>query len=344
MKILIIGGTVFLGRHVAQQAIDAGHELTLLNRGRSNASLFPQARHLRADRNGDLALLEDGRWDCVIDTSAYFPRQVRALAGRLAGRVGQYQMVSTISVYDGFVRGGGEDAPLARLADPGVETVTGETYGGLKALCEEAAAAEFPGRCLIPRPGLIVGPFDPSGRFTWWVQRMSRAATDGGEVLAPGDPGAPVQFIDARDLAAWMLLQAERGTTGIYNLAGPAQRLSMGDLLATARDVLAPQARLTWVDAEFLLAAGVAPWSDLPLWLPPADDALHEVGIARALATGLRCRPLRETIADTAAWAASLPPPAPSEGGGTGMKRPVPGLPAAREAQLLADWHRRPPP
>ena len=331
MKLLILGGTRFLGRHVAQQALDAGHRVTLVHRGRSNAALFPQAEHRIADRDGDLAALDDGSWDSVIDTSAYVPRQVRAVAAKLAGRVGQYQMVSSISAYAGFAVGPTEDSPLATLADPAVETLTGDTYGGLKVLCEQAAQAGFAGHCLIPRPGLIVGPQDPSGRFTWWVQRMARAAP-GSEVIAPGRPDAPVQFIDGRDAAAWMLLQAERGSTGIFNLTGPEAPLTMGTLLETARDALAPDARLTWVEESFVLGQGVTPWSDLPVWLPRAEEGLHRTDIGRALAAGLRCRALRDTLQDTADWAAG---PAPRATAATA----APGLAPEREAALVAAWH-----
>ncbi len=336
MRLLVIGGTRFLGRHVVEQALERGHALTLLHRGRSGPDLFPQAEHRIADRDGDLAALGHGEWDAVIDTSAYFPRQVRALAAALAARAGHYHLVSTISVYAAWdTPGTTEDAALATLADPEVQVVTGDTYGGLKVLCEQAALAGFgPARCLVSRPGLLVGPHDPTGRFTWWVQRLQR----GGDVLAPGVPDAPVQFIDARDAAAWALDQAERRTTGIFNLTGPAAPQTMGAFLGTARDVLDPSATLTWVDESLLLAQGVQPWSDLPVWLPRESQALHQVDVARALATGLHCRPLRDTLLDTAAWAATAGPdgqPAPA--------RPGVGMAAEREAALLAAW-RRPAP
>jgi 2'-hydroxyisoflavone reductase len=331
MKLLIIGGTRFLGRHLAEQALQAGHTLTLLHRGRSGPGLFPEAEHLIADRNGDLALLAGRSWDAVIDTSAYVPRHVRTLAAALGTRVGQYQLVSTISVYAGFGAPGlDEDAPLATLADPATEVVDGSTYGGLKALCERAAAQGFDGRCLVARPGLIVGPFDPSGRFTWWVQRLLRA-TPGEAVLAPGDPSAPLQCIDARDAAAWLLRQAEDGSVGVCNLTGPDAPTSLGQLLETARHLLAPQAQLSWVDEAFLLAQGVAPWMELPLWLPKADSGLSAVSIARAQALGLRCRPLAQTLADTAAWVAT---------GGAPVVAGV-GLAPGREAALLAAWGAR---
>ena len=220
MKLLILGGTRFLGRHLAEQALQRGHALTLLHRGRSGPALFPEATHMLADRDGDLSVLDGGTWDAVIDTSAYVPRQVRAAAARLAGRVGSYQLVSTISVYSDFADPGLiEDAPLARLADETTETVDGGTYGGLKALCEQAALDAYGERGLIARPGLLVGPHDPTGRFTWWATRLQR----GGEVLAPGEPASPVQFIDTRDAAAWLLLQAERQAAGTFNLTGPCR-------------------------------------------------------------------------------------------------------------------------
>ena len=245
MKLLILGGTRFLGRHIAEQALQRGHAVTLLHRGRSGPALFPHAEHRIADRDGDLSTLAAGHWDAAIDTSAYFPRQVQAMAAALGPRVDHYQLVSSISAYASLATAGTtEDAPLATLADPTVEAVTGETYGGLKALCEQAAQAAFGGRCLINRPGLIVGPHDPTGRFTWWVTRLVR----GGNVLAPGDPAAPVQFIDARDAAAWMLLQAEQARGGVFNLTGPNAPLTMGGFLDTARRTLNAGAHLQWVD------------------------------------------------------------------------------------------------
>jgi 2'-hydroxyisoflavone reductase len=330
VKLLILGGTRFLGRHIAEQALAAGHQVTLLHRGRSGAALFPQAEHRIADRNGDLAALgssaQDGTWDACIDTNAYVPRHVRAVAAKLAGRVGQYQVVSSVSVYaDEGIEGCDESGALARLADPTVETVTGETYGGLKVLCEEAAREAFGERCLVSRPGLIVGPHDPSGRFTWWVRRFAR----GGAVLAPGDPATPVQFIDARDAAAWSLLQAERGTAGTFNLVGPTEALSIGGLLEAAQATLNPKATLRWIDEAWLLEQGVQPWSDLPVWLPRAQAGMHRTDIRRALATGLQTRPLAQTLADTATWAAGQP------------DHPGVGLAPEREAALLAAWAAR---
>ena len=318
---------------MAEQALAAGHQVTLLHRGLSLKSngpdLFPNAEHRIADRNGDLQALQGGSWDACIDTNAYVPRHVRTVAAALSSRVGQYQLVSSISAYDdaGYSAdvGPAETSPLARLADPTVETITGETYGGLKVLCEEAAQQAFGERCLVSRPGLIVGPHDPTGRFTWWPQRLVR----GGEVLAPGDPATPVQFIDVRDLAAWHLKQAEDGTAGVFNLVGPSEPLSIGGLLQSARDTLNPSAQLRWVDEAWLLEQGVQPWSDLPVWLPRAQAGMHRTDIRRALATGLRTRPLADTLRDTAAWAQDRATPA-------GV-----GLAPEREAALLQAWSAR---
>ena len=326
MKILVLGGTRFLGQHFVEQALAAGHEVTLLHRGRSAPGLFPKAQHRLADRNTDLAAaLGGGRWDVAVDTSAYVPRQVRGVAAVLQGRVAQYQLVSSISVYaEPIVPGADESAPLQALADPDTETITAETYGGLKALCEEAAQKAFGDRCLVLRPGLIVGPHDPTGRFSWWAHRLLL----GGEVLAPGDPATPVQFIDARDLAAWMLLQAERGTSGVFNLTGPTEAIGMGDLLDAARDALNPAAMLTWVDERFVIDQGVAPWSELPVWLPSDQAAMHTLAIAAAVAAGLKTRPVADTLRDTAHWL--------QQAQGKAV-----GLAAEKEAAVLAAWKVR---
>ena len=338
MKLLILGGTRFLGRHVAAQALTAGHRVTLMHRGRSGAALFPEVEHLIADRDGDLGSLAGGRWDAVIDTCAYVPRQVRAAAATLRGLADHYQLVSTISVYAEPLADFDENAPLVTLADPTTETVDGSTYGGLKALCEQALHEAWPaaGTCVV-RPGLIVGPHDPTGRFTWWAQRLVR----GGEVLAPGDPAAPVQVIDVRDLAAFMLRLAARGTAGTFNAAGPVAPpdapLTMHGLLETARATLNPAATLTWVDECFLLGEGVRPWIDLPVWLDRANAGLATARLGRALCAGLACRPLAETLRDIAAWAATAEPAGTAEG----PLRPAVGLGPEREAALLAAWHAR---
>lgn len=348
MNLLVLGGTRFLGRHLAEQALAAGHQVTLVHRGRSNPGLFPEAEHLIADRDQpgalEAALQRAGSsgWDAAIDTNAYFPRQVRLAAELLGDCVGQYQLVSSISVYASF-EGESIDEATARLTvdEAQATTITGATYGGLKARCEDAAVDGFGERALVARPGLLVGPHDPTGRFTWWVQRFLNAAADASqaEVLAPGHPQGPVQCIDARDVAAWLLHQADACTGGAYNLTGPEAPMSMAEFLATAQHTLAPGSRLCWVDEDFLLAQGVAPWSELPVWLPAASSGLHRTDIARALATGLQCRPMAQTLADIAAWAAA-------NGGGPVQSdgappRPGVGLAPEREAALLAAWRVR---
>lgn len=315
---------------MAELALQRGHDVTLVHRGRSGAGLFPQATHLVADRNGGLDVLSNGTWDAVIDTSAYVPRHVRDVAVRLAGRVGSYQLVSTISVYrDIGADGVDERGETAVLDDPTTEVVDGATYGGLKRLCEEAAEAAFGAATCTVRPGLIVGPHDPTGRWTWWLTRMAR----GGTVLAPGDPESPVQFIDARDLAAWMLALAERQTGGLYNATGPDAPLTMGAMLDAMRAVLAPPGTaLRWADEPWLLAQGVQPWMELPLWLPRASIGMHRTDCRAARAAGLRCRSLEESIRDTAAWSAKTPAVIDPPGG---PPRQMPGLAHQREQKLL---------
>lgn len=355
MRILVLGGTGFLGPHFVAAARAKGHQLTLFNRGKSNpdrftGEAFADIEQLRGDRKVDLSALEgDRRWDAVLDTSAYVPADVTRSARLLSPRVGQYLMVSTISVYAKTAHPGqDEDAPLATLADPTVTEVTGETYGGLKALCERAAETEFPGRTTIVRPGLIVGPGDTTDRFTYWPARADR----GGEILAPGTPGDPTQFIDVRDLADFLLLVLEQRHTGIYNADAPAGSITMGRLLTACREVSrrmntiqcvrapCPQppghdSTLTWVPADFLEAQGVSPWQDMPAWIPATGDyaGFGRISTARAHAVGLRTRPLEDTVGDTLEYWRSLPDER--------RAKPKAGLAPEREAAVLAAWHAR---
>lgn len=329
MRLLVLGGTRFLGRHFVEAALAAGHAVTLFNRGRTAPGLFPRAESLAGDRDGGLGALAGRTWDAVLDTSGYLPRVVRASARALAGRAGSYAFVSSISAYaTPLAPGADESAPLATLADPAAEEVTGETYGGLKAACEREVAGAFPGRALLVRPGLIVGPHDSTDRFPYWPRRLAR----GGEVLAPGDPAQPVQVIDARDLAEWLLAMLGRGAGGTFNATGPAARLTFGALLEGAARALDADVRVTWVDEAFLLARGVRPWTELPLWVPREEAGFDEVSIARALAAGLALRPLAETVRDTLAWDLARPEAA---------RDGSPVLGPEREAQLLAEWRAR---
>lgn len=306
MRILILGGTIFLGQALAEQALARGHELTLFTRGQRNPDLFPAAERLRGDRDSDLSALEGREWDAVIDTSGYVPRHVRASAELLAPRVAHYTFISTISVYANYEQVGiDEDYPLGELPDPTVEQVTGETYGPLKVLCERAAEAAMPGRVLTIRPGLIVGPHDPTDRFTYWPWRVAK----GGPFLAPEGPGYLVQYIDVRDLAAWTLDMVEAGRTGVYNATGPATPQPLGELLAACAAAAGVEAEPVWASAAFLQEGGVRPWSELPLWVPDTPDhaGFSQVSVAKALAAGLTFRPTVETCADTLAWARTRP-------------------------------------
>ncbi|HWI60219.1 MAG TPA: SDR family oxidoreductase, partial [Symbiobacteriaceae bacterium] len=296
MKILMIGGTIFLGRHIVAAALERGHEVTLFNRGQHNPELFPEVEKLHGNRDGGLDVLKGRRWDAVIDTCGYVPRIVRASAEFLADACDHYTFISSCSVYPMDVKDANEETPVLKLADETVEQVTGETYGGLKALCEQAAEAAMPGRVLNVRPGLIVGPNDPTDRFSYWPVRIAR----GGEVLAPGKPDTTIQVIDGRDLAEWIVRMVEAKKTGIYNTTGPNYNLTMGELLATAQEVSGSGATLTWVPDEFLVEQKVGPWMEMPLWIPNGGgDGLYSTVIAKAVADGLTFRPIAETVRDT---------------------------------------------
>lgn len=326
VKILILGGTVFVGRHLVEAALQGGHDVTLFNRGQHGPELFPDVEKLRGDRDGDLEALRGRRWDVVIDTSGYVPRVVRASAELLAKAVDYYVFISTISVYPDTIhqRNVDENGRLGTIEDETTEEVTGETYGPLKVLCEQAVERALPGRTLIIRPGLIVGPDDPTDRFTYWPVRVAR----GGEVLAPRPPDAHVQFIDVRDLAEWIIRLAEDEQTGIYNATGPDYPLSMGQVLEESKRVSGSDAHIVWVDEAFLLEHGVEPWVGLPLWIPNAPG-FHEVNVDRALAAGLTFRLLDDTIRDTLAWHASRP-------ADTELRV---GLSPDQEQEVLRAWH-----
>ncbi|WP_295642749.1 NAD-dependent epimerase/dehydratase family protein [uncultured Methylibium sp.] len=321
MKLLVLGGTAFLGRHVVEAALAAGHAPTLFNRGRRAPGLFPALRTLVGDRNGDAAALRGQRFDAVIDLSGYTPRHVATVLDALGtDAIGHYVFVSSISVCRAFPPGCAYDE-AAPVADGH------EGYGPLKARSEEALAAALPGRLSCVRPGLIVGPHDPTGRFTYWPRRVAR----GGAVLAPGRPGRPVQWIDARDLAAWCVQLAERRQGGVFHAVGPREVLTMLELLETCRDVANSDARWVWRSDAELRADGVAPWTGLPLWLPEDDADFGGMLLARcerALQAGLRLRPLADTVRATLDWDRARDPPVVGE---------VETLSAGREAELLAD-------
>lgn len=326
MKLLILGGTVFLGRHLVDAALGRGHQVTLFNRGQHNPELYPEVEKLRGDRGGDLSALRGRRWGAVIDTCGYVPRVASASASLLADHVEYYAFVSSISVYADFGAAGmDESAAVGCLEDESVEEITGQTYGPLKALCERAVEKAMPGRALSVRAGLIVGPHDPTDRFTYWVRR----AAQGGDVLAPGKPDAPVQWIDARDLAGWMVRMAEERCVGTYNATGPAQRLSMGDFLNACKRVSKSDAAFVWVDEEFLLKEQVTPFTQLPLWLPRDSAGVMEINSRKAIGAGLTFRPMEQTVREALAWDCAR------------EQEPLKaGLTLEREKELLQRWRK----
>ena len=303
MRLLVLGGTKFLGRHAVDAALAARHEVTIFTRGKTNPELFPEVEHLVGDRDGDLDSLRGGRWDGVIDTSGYVPRVVRRSAELLRDAVDRYVFVSSISAYADFSGPLDESSPVAELADPDTEEIM-EHYGALKAACERVVEEVYGERSARVRAGLIVGPHDPTDRFTYWPRRIAA----GGDVLAPGEPQAPVQFVDARDLARWLVQLALDGPGGVFNATGPLAPLAFEELLTRATAALGSDARLVWTDSQRVLDAEVAPWTELPLWLPDPDYAgMARADISRAVEAGLRFRPLEETVADTLAWDRTVP-------------------------------------
>jgi len=298
MRLLVLGGTKFLGRHTVDAALTDGHDVTIFTRGRTNAGLFPEAVHLHGDRDGGLDALGAGEWDGVVDTSGYVPRVVRQSAELLRDRVGRYVFVSSISVYADFSEPVDEETPVAELDDPASEDIQAD-YGALKAACERVVEETYGERSARVRAGLIVGPYDPTDRFTYWPRRIAL----GGTVLGPGDPDAPVQFVDARDLGAWLVRLALAGPGGTFNATGPAEPLTFRELLERARAATGSDADVVWVDDQLVLDAGVQPWTELPLWLPGGDYAgMARADTSHALAAGLTFRPVEETVVDTLAW------------------------------------------
>lgn len=294
MRILVLGGTGFVGRHLAEVALKQGHEVTLFHRGKSNPTVLPKAEHVRGDRNKSFDPLQNHKFDVVFDTGGYEVPQVRSAARALRHPELHYVFVSTISVYADFARGV-EDGPLQTWDEAETGKLTLERYGALKAACERALDEEMEGRVFHVRAGLILGPHDYDERFRYWLERIAR----GGEVLAPGDPSAITQAIDARDLGAWMLRCAEERRTGPCNATG--EPMTMQERLETIRETLGSNARFHWAPDELLAAHEVAPYSEMPFWLPASLGA-QPVDIQRAKAAGLAFRPFAETVRDTWEW------------------------------------------
>lgn len=300
MRVLILGGTRFVGRALVEAALERGDEVTLFNRGQSNPDLFDgQVERLIGDRDGGLDALKGGRWDVAIDTCGYVPRVVRQSTQLLKDKVDHYTFISSVSAYrDPAPHGVNEHAEVIELETPEVEEVNGQTYGGLKVLSERAAEASFPGRCLHVRAGLIVGPYDATDRFTYWPWRVRQ----GGRILAPGSPDHPVQWIDVRDLARWILDASAASVTGIVNAVGPTQVTTMGSFLNALTQLYSPDVEMTWLPESFLLEQQVSPWLHLPMWTGLDAVGMARVSNARAIQAGLKVRPLAQTAQDTLEW------------------------------------------
>ncbi|MEO7723216.1 MAG: NAD-dependent epimerase/dehydratase family protein [Chthoniobacterales bacterium] len=342
LHILILGGTGFTGPYQVKYALARGHKVTVFNRGKTHPGELPEGvDQLVGDRNtGDLSALKGRKWDVVIDNPTMLPKWVQDAAEVLKGNVDRYVFISTISVYGDVPKPGlDETAPVAKYEGKDAMKETRDTvvaskfalYGPLKALSDKEAEKWFPGKTLIIRPGLIVGPGDETDRFTYWPVRIDR----GGEVLAPGNPDDPVQFIDARDLAEWTIRMVEQGETRIYNATGPAAPLTIGGMLDGIKAGLHANATFTWVPADFLEKEKVAPWSDMPVWVPPSgeDGGLGAVSIKKALAKGLTFRPLAVTARDTLAWFKAQPKER--------QEKLKAGITPEREAEVLAAWHKK---
>jgi len=327
MRILIIGGTRFVGRHLVESALVRGHEVTLFNRGKSNPDLFPRLETILGDREKDLDKLKGRIWDAVIDVAGYVPRIVRLSAEGLKGSVSRYVFISSLSVYDdaSFKKIGiNESDPVAKMPKEPTDENALETYGPRKALCEQIVQEIYRERALIIRPGLIVGPHDPTDRFTYWPVRVAR----GGDVLAPQKPEAPIQIIDARDLAEFTIKLIEENASGIYNATGPNYELTIGKLLEVSKQVSGSNANFRWASLEFLKEHKVEEWSDMPTWVPDIEEnrGFSRMNISKAINVGLKFRPLEETVRDTLEWAETRPPNHEWRA----------GLTAEREAEVLA--------
>jgi 2'-hydroxyisoflavone reductase len=332
LKILVLGGTGFIGPHMVREALRRGYEITLFNRGKTNSTLFPDLELLVGDRDNKLDALKGREWDAVVDNSGYVPRHVADSARLLSPAVSQYVYISTIAVYASFAQPNDEESPLATISDESVEEVTGETYGPMKALCEKRAAAEIEGdRLTILRPTYICGPGDHTDRFSYWPIRTMK----GGEMLWPGTPDDKTQIIDVRDLANFVVDSIEQRITGTYNTVTPAGSYSMGDLLTDCMAVTATEVTATWVSASFIEEQIGEGRRSLPIWAPPGGEyaGVAHVSGERAVARGLHNRPVRETARDLISWWKTLP-----EERTQNFRA---GLGSEREAELLALWHQQ---
>ncbi|KAA0550122.1 NAD-dependent epimerase/dehydratase family protein [Bacillus sp. BGMRC 2118] len=329
MNILILGGTQFLGRHLVEESLKRGHEVSIFTRGKTNPELFPEVEKIVGDRDGNLLNIKGRKWDAVIDTSGYVPRIVRDSAKILEANCNLYTFVSTISVYKDFTKAGTiEEDEVGKLESEGTEEITGETYGPLKALCEKEVMEIFPDKHLIIRPGLIVGPYDPTDRFTYWPHKIGSQQ----EVLTPRDEQASVQFIDVRDLASFIIQQLENKSIGVYNVTGPSNSLTFDQFINACKETLNKEVKVTSVSEQFMVENDIHFWSDLPLYIPKGKgmDGFHEVSIDSALAAGLSFTPLEKTIQDTYQWSIER-----------NITELNAGLSKDKEMDLLVKWHNK---
>lgn len=328
MRLLVIGGTRFVGRAYVETAVAAGHEVTAFNRGQTNPHLFPDVERIHGDRV-DFSALAGRTWDAVFDPACYLPRLARISAEALDGATGHYSFVSSLSVYDDLTTiGQDESGRLGTIADPTAEEITDDTYGPLKVLAEHEVQRVFGERALVLRPGFITGPYDTIDRMPYWLRRVAL----GGEVLAPESPDYAVQLIDARDIALFALAMAERGDGGVFNLCAPATPYPMVEILESCRTVTGSDATFTWVSTAFLRAHGLDAEEALPYWEAPEYVALTRFDPSKALAAGLRVRPLEESVRDTWSWDRTRLDTPLHDGVGVSLDR---------EAELLAAWHAR---
>jgi len=337
LKILILGGTRFIGLHMTALALERGHTLTFFNRGKTKTDRYPEVERIKGDRNGEIDGLKNREWDAVIDNSGYVPRHVRLSAELLAPKVEQYVFISSISVYPDFSTPRDETSPVGKLTDETVEKVDGDTYGPLKALCEQAVMKALPGRATVIRPGLIVGPDDNTDRFTYWPARAAR----GGEFIAPGAPIDPFQVIDVRDLAAFTIAIVENIVTGTYNAVSNVNEFKFGELtdacVAAAKKQAKPASlpRAIYLPSEFLEEQKVEPWSEMPVWLPAKGDEAAFAGTSNkaAVAKGLKITPIKKTVSDTLAWHLTRP--------AEEREKLKSGIAPEKEAAVLAAWKAR---
>ncbi|AST91510.1 NAD-dependent dehydratase [Sutcliffiella cohnii] len=339
MKVLVIGGTRFLGRFIVEEALKQGHEVTLFNRG-NNQELFPQLETIIGDRTEDLSLLDTGKWDAAIDTCGFTPRAVDEMTKMLADKIDHYTYISSISVYkDWAVNNIDESYDVQTLSDDQVNEIgygtseqINEHYGALKARCEQTAEQNLPNKTFSIRAGLLVGPHDYTDRFTYWVERIQK----GGKVFVPGRKDRPLQWIDARDLASWIVKKVDEKVTGVYNVTGPAEMLTMENFLKACIEVTNSSSQLIWADEQFVTQKEIAPWSQLPLWIPETTPlpgqkepwiGTFTININKALHLGLTFRPIEETVHDTLQWDLTR-----------GSRKKTAGLTLQLEKELLEEY------